>query len=480
MTIPHLLKSVSLDKLRREKARRSLRDFSFYVKEDYQEGKPQEALDKILTDVYHGRKKRVIVSMPPRHGKSLKVSQIFPCFVLGNRPKTQIIQTGYSHDISLEQSRHARDLFVSENCRDVFPGVYYTPQRASQNRIPVEKQAAHEWGTLQGGRYYSVGVGGGLTGRGADIALIDDLVKNREEAESPTIREKIWNWYRSTLYTRLSPQGAIILVMTRWHPDDLAGRLLKEMKDGGEAWDVIELPAIDDSSGDALWEERWPLEKLLEIQKAIGRREFNSLYQQRPTMQGGNIFAADNVREEPLSEFPDVRFVRAWDLASSEKERTKSDPDFTAGALVTVTKDRGIPTLWIKDLIYFQKEKPARDEIIRSTAMHDGAEVSVAIEANGGYKDAWADLKNILRGKRIVIKVTSSTDKVVRCSVLEPLFENANVVIPQGAKWKHDTITQFADFPSASHDDIVDCITTGYKYFEKFGSGAFDRSTLRI
>ena len=479
MAIKEAFQSVTLDKLRREKAKRSLREFSFYIKGDYQEGLPQIELDRVLTDVYEGRKKRVMISMPPRHGKSLKVSQIFPCWVLGKRPKTQIIQTGYSHDISLEQSRHARDLFVSEPCREVFPHVFYTPQRASQNRIPVEKQAAHEWGTMQGGRYYSVGVGGGLTGRGADIALIDDPVKNREEAESPTIREKIWNWYRSTFYTRLSPTGVIILVMTRWHPDDLAGRLLKEMREGGEKWDVVVLEAINNEH-QALWPERWPLEKLEEIQRAIGRREFEALYQQSPTLQGGNIFEADNIREEPLTEFPDVRYVRSWDLASSEKERTKSDPDYTAGALVAVTKNNGIPTLWIKDLIYFQKEKPARDEIIRSTSMHDGAEVPVAIEAVAGYKDAWADLKHVLRGKRTVIKVTSSTDKVVRCSVLEPLFENGNVIIPQGVKWRHDLITQFADFPSGTHDDIVDCITTGYKYFEKFSGGTFDRSHLRI
>jgi len=477
----NFIENVSLSDIRREQCRRSLRRFAYKVKTDFMEGLPQKRLIQVLTDVYHGKLDRVIVSMPPRHGKSLMVSQIFPCWVLGNRPKTQIIQTGYSHDISLEQSRHARDLFVSEECREVFPHIYYTPQRASQNRIPVEKQAAHEWGTLQGGRYYSVGVGGGLTGRGADIGIIDDPVKNREEAESATVREKVWNWYCSTFYTRLSPTGAVILVMTRWHPDDLAGRLLKQMAEGeGEKWELVELQAEQGNGKEALWPERWPLNKLHQIKKAIGQREYTALYMQKPTLQGGNIFHIQGVTEIDIKDFPDTRYARMWDLASSEKQRTKGDPDFTVGALGTVIKRDDLDHLYIKDLQIMQKEKPARDAIIRKTAEQDGASVIIGVEANGGYKDAYVDIRHALAGKRIVMKVISSRDKVVRASPLEPLFEQGHIFVPRGAWWLPRFYQEFADFPSTAHDDVVDAVTTVYHYFLRNSVGAIDRESLRI
>lgn len=447
---------------RRELARRELLDFARYMVPGYQVGDHHRVLAKALHAVQSGELRRLIVNMPPRHGKSMLVSQLFPCWALGKKPELEIVQSGYAEKIALEHSRKARDFFVKPEYRNIFPEVRHAPGRRSQEAVVTERQAAHEWGTKQGGRYYAVGVGGGLTGRGADIAIIDDPVKDRASAMSETVRTGILDWYRSTLRTRLSPEGCIILVMTRWHPDDLAGSLITEMKADGEEWEVIKFKAIDDD-GAALWPERWPVETMLQTQKAVGSYEWSALYQQEPTLRQGNLFRVELIDFTELANAPAIRWVRCWDLASTTKQRAKDDPDFTVGALVGVVKEGIVPHIWVRDLVYGQWEGGQRDQMIRATAERDGAGVAICIEGVAGYKDAADAIQKALRGLRVVHRVTPVTDKVTRAATVEACIEAGNLHVVK-APWNDFFLRHFTEFPSGTHDDAVDAVSGGVNF----------------
>lgn len=214
--------------------------------------------------------------MPPRHGKSELASKRFPAWYLGRNPDKQIITASYNSDLAGDFGREVRNIIRSDEYQNLF-----------DVSLAEDSKAKDKWHTQQNGVYVSAGVGGGITGKGAHIALIDDPLKDRKEADSETIREDVWNWYTSTLRTRLMPGGAIVLIQTRWHDADLAGRLLAK-QDSGEKWEVLELKALCD--GKALWPEWYPVGELTTIKDTIGPRDWNSLYQQNPVPDDGMYF----------------------------------------------------------------------------------------------------------------------------------------------------------------------------------------------
>lgn len=222
-----------------------------------------------------------MINMPPRHGKSELASRRFPAWYIGRNPNKQIITASYSSDLATDFGREVRNIVASEEFGHVFPTV----------RLAQDSQAAWRWNTNQGGAYVAAGVGTGISGRGADILLIDDPFKDRQEADSETTRERVWNWYTSTAYTRLMPGGAIVIIQTRWHEDDLSGRLLERMTMGGDQWEVLSLPA--EQGGVALWPEWFDLDRLNEIKAAIGPRDWSALYQQAPAPDEGTYFQRD-------------------------------------------------------------------------------------------------------------------------------------------------------------------------------------------
>ena len=450
----------------------SLSTYAHEVYPDFDEAPHHSLIIERLEAVERGDCKRLMIFMPPRHGKSVLVDQIFACWMLGRHPRMRIIQTGYSAKLALEQSRFARDIFNSDKHRRVFPHPVYHPSKAMLARMALtpERKAAEEWGTIQRGTYYATGITGTIVGKGADLFLVDDPLSGIEAAEAEGQRNKVWDGWQGSIRTRLnSPDTAIIVVQTRWHPDDLAGRLLTEMGNGGTQWDVIECPAISDD-GKALWPNRWPLEALEETRRDVGSYTWDAQYQQRPTLRGGNMFQVDNIKyhkrlaDGTVEDWPtDARYHRAWDLASTIKERAKTDPDYTVGAKVAVTKDDdGASHLWIKNVVAMQEEAPRRNHIIMQTADADGAEVPIHVESVAGFKDTWATLKNLLAGKRMVHKVNVSGDKVVRASVLEPLFEAGNVHLVTDQPWTPLAIQHFTEFPRGAHDDVVDAVALGF------------------
>jgi predicted phage terminase large subunit-like protein len=265
--------------LKRRKARRSLIDFAQYTFPQYAPAEHHRLIAEKLEAIERGEIQRLMIFMPPRHGKSELATKRFPAWFLGRNPDRQVIQASYNSDLAKDFGRQVRNIFQERRFQNVFQGV----------ELAQDSKAADRWNTSKNGAYVAAGVGTAVTGRGADILIIDDPLKDREEAESETRRETVWNWYTSTAYTRLQGMRAEILVQTRWHEDDLAGRLLEAEAKGGKKWDKLILPALM-SNGGALWPERFPVNVLQEIKQTIGPRDWSALYQQEPSPDDGTFF----------------------------------------------------------------------------------------------------------------------------------------------------------------------------------------------
>ena len=284
------------------KARQSLITFTEATNPLYKRASHHAKIAEKLEAVERGEIDRLMIFMPPRHGKSELASKRFPAWCLGRDPKRQIIAASYNSDLADDFGRHVRNIVAQPEFRQVFPQV----------ALASDSQAANRMNTNHGGAYVAAGVGTAVTGRGAHIALIDDPFKDRAEADSERRRDVVWDWYRSTLYTRLMPGGAIVLIQTRWHEDDLAGRLLEQERD---QWEVLDLPAINDA-GEALWPEWYPVEALERIRSAIGAREWSALYQQQPQPDDGTYFRREWLGE--WKELPGLRYYGTSDYAVTE------------------------------------------------------------------------------------------------------------------------------------------------------------------
>jgi predicted phage terminase large subunit-like protein len=271
-----------LEEKARRAARAKLLAFTQYTLPGYEAAALHRDISDGLEDVASGECDRLMIFMPPRHGKSELASRRFPAWYMGNNPGKNVIAASYNSDLANDFGREVRNIVREDEYRALFPDV----------QLAQDSTAANRWHTNSGGGYIAAGVGTATTGRGADVFLIDDPVKDREAADSETTRDKIWAWYRSTAYTRLAPGGAIVLIQTRWHEDDLAGRLLEEEAKGGDQWRKLILPAID-PNGDALWGERYPIPSLERIKRAIGPRDWSALYQQQPSPDEGTFFQRD-------------------------------------------------------------------------------------------------------------------------------------------------------------------------------------------
>ena len=292
-------------RLAREVRRKSLIAFVQHLSPSYTAGwvhhKLAAALERFMGDVLAKKSPRLMVFMPPRHGKSELVSRYFPAWAFGNHPNVSIIGSSYSNDLISRMNRDVQRIIDSPLYRDVFPdiglnakNIRSVAQGTFLRNSDIFEIVGHK------GVYRSAGVGAGITGMGADILNIDDPVKDAKEARSETVRNSVWEWYTSTAYTRLAPGGGVLLTMTRWHVDDLAGRLLEAMrKDEGDQWEIINFPAIAEAEeehrkeGEALHPERWPLEYLENIRQTIGEYNWVALYQQSPTIPGGALIKSD-------------------------------------------------------------------------------------------------------------------------------------------------------------------------------------------
>jgi hypothetical protein len=270
--------------LRRRAARSHLIDFTCYTNRHYSVAPHHRLIAEKLDAVERGDIIRLMVFLPPRHGKSELVSRRFPAWYMGKHPDRDIISASYGSDLAGDFGRDVRNTVASPEYHELFPDVTLAP----------DSQAKDRWHVSGGGGYVAAGVGTTITGRGAHVFIIDDPVKDRADVESEKSREDMWKWYCSVAYTRLASNGAVILCLTRWHEDDLAGRLLSQQGEGGDKWEQLILPAIDPIKGTALWEDRYPLAVLERIRRQ-DEYTWASLYEQRPRPLGGSFFSENSL-----------------------------------------------------------------------------------------------------------------------------------------------------------------------------------------
>lgn len=376
--------------------------------------------------------------LPPRHGKSETVTIRYPVWRLQKDPEMRVVVAAYNQTLANKFSRKSR--------------------RIAQNvglALSKERTAVEDWETVEGGGLRAVGVGGGITGQGGNLIVIDDPIKSRKEANSKTYRDWVWDWYTDDLYTRLEPDAAIILIMTRWHEDDLAGRILASEDE--ENWELISLPAEAEANdplgrkpGEPLCPDRYDLKELKSIRSVLGR-SYHALYQQTPREQEGDIFKRSWF--EIIKEVPAVaKRVRYWDLAA-----TQGDGDYTVGTLIAKT-DEGL--FCIEDVVRGQWSSGERDKNIKQTAALDaenyGNRVKVWIEQEPG--SSGVDASNAMIKKLVGYSVRADRvtgDKKTRADPFAAQCEAENVKIKR-AKWNEDWFDEITSFDSGAHDDQVD------------------------
>jgi predicted phage terminase large subunit-like protein len=435
-----------------EIARTDFSTFKGLLYPRYQNPKHLEELDKKLAAVSEyvksGGKEgigKLIVEMPPRHGKSLVISRLYPIWHLGQNPDHRVILASYGATLAHKNSRAARNMFGSP--------VY---QRIFERELAPDSHSVETWDIKDHeGGMDAVGVGGGITGKGANLILIDDPLKSREEAESETIREKIWDWFTDDLYTRREPGAAIIIVQTRWHVDDLVGHLLRKQPD---RWHEFRLPAIAEardplgrSEGEPLWNDRFPLHVLRDIEATLGPYAWSGLYQQRPTPSEGGLFKRSYFRlvEQP----PDiVQAWRAWDLAMS----SKSSADWTVGILLGLGADGHF---YILDAARRRLDWGQVPDFIAAVILADGPSVTQGIEQQGYMSRAIRDLNADSRLHEYTISgYPVDQDKLTRALPVAAKMA-AGLIHLVRAYWNDDFIEEMASFPRGSKDDQVDALS---------------------
>jgi predicted phage terminase large subunit-like protein len=410
-----------------------------------------------LTQVAAGNLKRLMVFMPPRSGKSQLISQFFPAWYLGHHPDNRIILTSYEADFAATWGWKARNAF-----EEYVPGIFGLSVRS-------DSSARNRWDIIDHpGGMNTAGVGGAITGKGANLFIIDDPVKNAEDANSQLKRDKAWDWYQSTAYTRLEPDGAIILIMTRWHQEDLGGLLLKEMEAGGEQWEVLKFPAIAEEDdilgrkiGEPLWKERYPIESLKRIEGTVSAYWWTAMYQQSPySRTGGTFRRQDFIITEGNAKGDKVRF---WDLAATKAEQGK-DPDWTVGCLMSELHGQ----YWIQDIIRVRDEAAEVERIIQQAAQLDGKETQIFMEQEGGASGKSLIshyARNVLKGYAFK-GIPATGSKSVRAQPLASAVANGNVKLVSAA-WNTSFLDEAERFPTAKvHDDQVDAASHAFNLLD--------------
>lgn len=438
----------------------SLTDYKHTIYRRYLHGKHLEALDQLLTQVTRYVETggaegigRAIIAMPPRHGKTVTTSRLYPTWHLGNHPDHRIMLVSYGATLAEKNSRFARNLIQSPRYTELFPHVH----------LMKDSRAVDAW-DLDGfeGGMDALGISGGAAGKGAHLLIIDDPIKNREEAESEVIREKVWDAYGDDLYPRLEPGGAVVVMATRWHQDDLSGRLLKN--EGGD-WYHLCLPAIAGENdqigrafGEPLWEERYSREYLLKLESTRGAYTWSSLYQQSPTPAEGGIFKYAWFKT--VSAAPEiVRMVRYWDLAMSEK----TSADYTAGVKIGQATDGHY---YVLDVVHRRIEWGELTEFMAQTMIADGASCLQGVEEKGYMTRAITSL-NVdprLHG-HVVFGYPVDKDKVTRALPFAAKCA-AGVIHLVNAHWTENYVDELCAFDKGAYDDQVDASSGAWAMLE--------------
>lgn len=459
-------RQVLMEEARRELARRTMGDFVLYVDDNYQMNWHHRLLCDYLDKLACKEIRRLMVFMPPRHGKSELVSRKFPAYLLGRNPDTSIISCSYSADLASRMNRDVQRLIDSEQYLELFPGTqlsnqhtrrfYETRYTRNNNMFEVVDKK---------GTYRSSGVGGGITGMGGEYIIIDDPVKNREDADSATMREKVYDWYTSTLYTRLEKDGCILLTLTRWHEDDLAGKLLKAAQEGADQWTILELPAVCEyppkpydvrQEGEALWKWKYDEEALEKMKVTVGSRDWAALYQQHPTPGEGGTFKREWWNYYKV--LPDglYDFVQSWDCTFKDAQSS----DYVVGQVWA----RKGSSRYLLDQVRGRMSFTETLRAIRSLSAKWPQAIRKLVEDKANGTAVIDVLRKEIPG---LIPVEPEGGKIVRANAVTAVAEAGNIYLPDPsiAPWVHDFVEEHAVFPNGANDDQVDAQTQANTYY---------------
>jgi len=441
-TLKYILKKAILDK-----QEATQKDFLTFVKSvwpDFIEGHHHRIYAEKLNRVAKGELKRLIVNMPPRHTKSEFASHLFPAFFMGRHPKAKLIQTTHTGELSIRFGRKTKNLLESDEYAKVFPGVH----------LAADSKAAGRWESNHGGEYFAAGVGGAITGRGADLLVIDDP-HSEQDALSPTVLDSHYEWYTSGPRQRLQPNGAIVLVMTRWSVKDLTGRLLEAQgkESMSDQWEIVEFPAILNEK--PMWGNFWDMDNLNKVKASIPLTKWNAQWMQNPTSEEGALIKREWWKKWEEDKIPELKYIiQSYDTAYSKKETADYSAITTWGifkpsdddreSLILLDAKRGrwnFPELKKKAMEEYKYWEP---EMILIEAKASGLPLTHELQKAGIP----------------VINYTPSrgNDKHSRVNSVAPLFESGAIWAPN-KKFAEEVIEECAAFPFGDNDDYVDSTT---------------------
>jgi predicted phage terminase large subunit-like protein len=445
--------------LKREQAQTDFLRFAHEMWPGFIDGRHHRVMAKKFQEIAEGKVKRLIINMPPRHTKSEFASYMLPAWYLGKFPNKKIIQCSNTAELAVGFGRKVRNLVGSEVYSRIFPNVH----------LKSDSKAAGRWATSGGGDYFAIGVGGTVTGKGADLLIIDDPHSEQEAALAsvdPSVFDKVYEWYTSGPRQRLQPGGSIIVVMTRWSKRDLTGKILQAaIERDGEEWEIIDFPAIL-PSGNPLWPEFWPLVELEALRNELPLSKWNAQYMQQPTSESGAIVKREWWKEWEDEDPPKCEFViQSWDTAFTKNERSDYSACTTWGVFY-LNENPDDAHVILLDAFKRRMEFPELKEVAYKHYMEYEPDAFI-VEA----KASGAPLIYELRNMGIPVQEftpTRGNDKIARINAVSDLFASGKVWAPR-TRWAEEVIEEMAAFPNSDHDDLVDSSTQALIRFRKGG-----------
>ena len=439
-----------------EKASDKFLDFCRYVWPEMLVGEHHRIIAEALDRVIAGKCKRLMIAMPPRHGKSQMGSYLFPAYLMGRDPRSKLIVASHTAELAQRFGRMIRNLMEEDKYKELFPNML----------LSVDSKAAGRWNTQQGGEAFFIGKGGAMTGRGGDVIILDDIL-DEQDAMSDTAMENTWEWYTSGPRQRLQPNGSIVVINTRWKTDDLSGRLLKmhgQLK--SDQWELLEFPAILPSGG-SLWPGFWPIEELEKVKMAIGLKKWNAQWQQQPTNDDGAVLKRNWWRRWKHDEPPECSYViQTYDTAYSKKETADYSVISTWGVFVP-SADSG-PNLILLSVKRGRWDFPELKRVAKDEYRYWNPD-NVLIEA----KATGTPLQQELRKMGIPVTMyapggrKSGQDKISRANAVAPILESGMIWYPEQQDWAEEMVEECAAFPNGSHDDQVDAAIMAWMRFRQ-------------
>ena len=451
---------IRLEKLRaRELYQEKFIKFTEKVWPSFISGAHHKRMAEAFERVANGTCKRLIINMPPRHTKSEFASYLLPAWFLGKFPHKKVIQTSHTAELAVGFGRKVRNLVDSEVYNEIFPNLV----------LQADSKAAGRWNTSKGGDYFAIGVGGAVTGKGADVLIIDDPHSEQEAAmaaSNPEVYDKVYEWYTSGPRQRLQPGGAIVIVMTRWAARDLTGQVIKSAAQrSGEEWEVIEFPAIL-PSGNPVWPQFWSKEELEALREELPNSKWQAQYQQNPVGNESAIVKRDwwkwwEEDEPPICDY----ILQSWDTAFEKTQRA----DYSAGTtwgIFNCEEDNFAPNIILLNTYKKRVEFPElKRDVLREYNEYEPDSLIVEKKASG------APLIYDLRAMGIPVQEYTpgkGQDKIARLNSVSDIIASGKVWVPR-TRWAEELVDEIAAFPSGEHDDLVDATTLALMRFRQGG-----------